>query len=188
MATESRAAGTVQHLDHFVLPVMAPERAEKFYTEILGARVLMKQTDPSMTRIFLKLGENHIGLFSQTKATIPKRDDVDSYPRCAFVVPKNDFDKIAGKVRSTSPLVRDIAAAESSQACGRLPGVVFTDSEGNLVELFPSEREKSARVHHLHFDTTNLEESIRFYTDILNLKLLQRAGGVAVVGIPADQS
>jgi len=61
------ANGDVHHLDHFVVAVMDPARAEKFYTEVMGARTLKTQNSPNMTRIFMKLGENHVGLFSQEK-------------------------------------------------------------------------------------------------------------------------
>ena len=82
------ANGDVHHLDHFVVAVMDPARAEKFYTEVMGARTLKTQNSPNMTRIFMKLGENHVGLFSQGKATLPKRESANSYPRHSFQVPE----------------------------------------------------------------------------------------------------
>ncbi len=186
MDKDRKTLGEVRHLDHFVLPAMNPERAERFYVEVLGGRVLTRHSDPTVTRIFMKVGANHIGLFSQTKA-IPKRETVDTYPRCAFVVPGNEFEKTAAKIQSASTLVRQIDK-ETGLGCGLVEGLVFTDSEGNLVEVFRGEQEKTTRVHHLHFDTTNIEESVRFYTGILNLSLVKRTNGTAVVGIPADQT
>ncbi|MGZ8435639.1 MAG: VOC family protein, partial [Candidatus Binatia bacterium] len=67
MSGNAKANGDIHHLDHFVVAVMEPDRAEKFYTEVLGARTLKTQNAPNMTRIFMKLGENHVGLFSQGK-------------------------------------------------------------------------------------------------------------------------
>lgn len=183
----AKAAGEVQHLDHFVLPVVNPDRAERFYVEILGGRVLRKMSDENLIRIFMKVGENHLGLFSQTKATIPKRESVDSFPRCAFVMPENDFAKSAAKIQGASSLVKKIDYRGKS-ACGLNQGVVFTDSEGNLVEIFKGEEEKTTRIHHLHFDTLQLEESIKFYTSILNLTLRQRLDGAAVIAIPSNQN
>lgn len=177
--------GQVRHLDHFVLPVMDPERAEKFYTEVLGARVLNKVVDPALTRIFAKVGQNHVGLFSQSKAVIPKRETVDSYPRCAFLLPEADFETAARKVRQMSGLVKETG---DEKGCGLGRGLVFTDSEGNLIEIFRGEKERATRVHHLHFDTVSLEESIEFYTAILRLELLERTDGIAVLEIPADQT
>ena len=63
---------------------MDPVRAEKFYSEVLGARTLKTQNSPNMTRIFMKLGENHVGLFSQGKATLPKRESVELLPASFF--------------------------------------------------------------------------------------------------------
>ncbi len=187
MSTATKAVGEVRHLDHFVLPAMDPDRAEKFYTEVLGGRVVTKHSDPTVTRIFMKVGQNHIGLFSQGKATIPKRESVNDYPRCAFVVPGDEFDKTAAKIQSMSSLVRQIAK-ETNSGCDLQQGLVFADSEGNLVEVFKGEQEKTTRVHHLHFDTLNLEESIRFYTGILSLTLVRRTNGTAVIEIPANQT
>ena len=50
---------------------MDADRAEKFYTEILGARTLKRFDSPNMNRVFMKLGENHVGLFSQEKRPCP---------------------------------------------------------------------------------------------------------------------
>ncbi len=52
-----------------------------------------------MTRIFMKLGENHVGLFSQGKTTLPKRDSATSYPRHSFQVPEGEYDAMAAKIR-----------------------------------------------------------------------------------------
>ena len=95
-----KANGDVHHLDHFVVAVMEPARAEKFYTEVLGARTLKTQNAPNMTRIFMKLGENHVGLFSQGKTTLPKRDSANSYPRHSFQVPAGEYDSMAAKIRA----------------------------------------------------------------------------------------
>jgi len=187
MATATKAVGEVQHLDHFVLPVMVPDRAEKFYVEALGGKSLSRVSDPAVTRIFMKIGENHIGLFSQSKATLPKRETVESYPRCAFVAPAEDFEGVAAKVRSMSAQVKEIGEGDSV-GCGWPRGLIFTDSEGNLIEVFKGEQKKSSRVDHLHFDTLDVEESARFYTGILNLSLLERSDGVAVIGIPSNQT
>ena len=74
-----KANGDVHHLDHFVIAVMDPDRAEKFYSGVLGAYTLKSGNSPNMTRIFMKLGENHVGLFSQGKAAMPQRDSANSF-------------------------------------------------------------------------------------------------------------
>jgi len=183
---ETKATGEVRHLDHFVVAVMDPDRAERFYTEVLGARTLKKESDSSMTRIFMKLGQNHIGLFSQSKAKIPKREDVRSYPRHAFLVPENEYDRMAEKVRRASPLVQEISG-KGGLGCSWQDGLAFVDSEGNLLEIAKAKGANKTRVHHLHFDTTELDESVKFYTSIMNFKVNGQSGEVAVVGIAGDQ-
>lgn len=188
MEKSVEAAGVVQHLDHFVLPVVDAERAERFYTEALGARFLYRRSDPTMTRIFMKVGQNHVGLFSQNKATIPKRNTLNSYPRGAFVVPGNEFEKVAARIRSMSSLVGPIENGRTSTGCGADKGIVFADSEENLVEVFQEESTATTKLHHLHFDTLDLDQSIRYYSEVLKLVLLESDDGVAVVGIPTHQS
>jgi catechol 2,3-dioxygenase-like lactoylglutathione lyase family enzyme len=188
MDPSTNAAGIVQHLDHFVLPVIEPDRAERFYADIMGGRVLRKMTDPSVTRIFVKVGQNHVGLFSQTKATIPEPETLDSFPRYGFVAPASEFERIASRVRGASPLVKTIEKKGIATGCGSYEGIAFADSEGNLVELFRGEGAAPTRLHHLHFDTLDLKESIRFYTDILRLKVFERDHGLAVIGVPSHQS
>lgn len=187
MNRATKAIGEVRHLDHFVLPVMNPDRAEEFYTEALGGKVLTKVSQEGFTRIFLKIGQNHIGLFSQTKATIPKRDTVDSFPRCGFLLAAGDYASAAAKIPSRSSLVKGLEGRENSP-CGRKEGIVFADSEGNLLEIFRGEEANTARILHLHFDTCDLDATIKFYTEIFNLGLLKRAEGIAVIGIPPNQA
>jgi catechol 2,3-dioxygenase-like lactoylglutathione lyase family enzyme len=184
----SNAPGVIHHLDHFVLPVIDPDRAEKFYVEVLGGRTLRKMTDPSVTRIFIKVGQNHIGLFSQSKAVIPEPKTLNSFPRFGFVVSGSDFDKLVLNLRAADGLVKRIEKRGMATGCGVQEGIAFADSEGNLVELFRGEGDAPTRLHHLHFDTLDLEASVRFYTEILKLSLLERDHGLAVIGVPSRQS
>ncbi|HEY3306615.1 MAG TPA: VOC family protein [Candidatus Binatia bacterium] len=187
MEPKTSTAGTVQHLDHFVLPVMQPERAEKFYVEVLGGRVLRKMNDASVNRTFIKVGQNHIGLFSQNKAALPKPETLDSFPRYSFEVSAGDFQKITLKLHVADGLARKIEKRGIATGCGAHEGIACADSEGNLLELFRGE-DAPTRLHHLHFDTLDLKESIRFYTEILKLTLLERDKGLAVIGVPSRQS
>jgi catechol 2,3-dioxygenase-like lactoylglutathione lyase family enzyme len=145
-------------------------------------------TDPSVVRIFIKVGQNHIGLFSQGKAAIPTPETLDSFPRYGWVVSGSDFEKIMLKLRAADGLVRRIKKRGIATGCGSHEGIAFADSEGNLMELFRGESDAPTRLHHLHFDTLNLKESVRFYTDVLKLALLERDDGLAVIGVPSRQS
>lgn len=187
MSAETKAKGEVRHLDHFVVAVMDPDRAEKFYSEVLGARTLKREDTPNMTRVFMKLGENHVGLFSQGKATLPRRESAASYPRHSFLVPENEFESMNEKIRRQSPFVRDIQS-ETGLGCCWNEGLVFADSEGNFLEINKSTGISKSRLHHLHFDTTDLASSVNFYKSVLNFDLVDQNSGFAVISVPSNQS
>jgi len=186
MSAETKAKGDVRHLDHFVVAVMDADRAEKFYTEVLGARTLKRQDTPNMSRVFMKLGQNHVGLFTQGKTTLPKRESTASYPRHSFLVPEGEFEQMKEKIRRASPFAKDIQN-ESGLGCCWSEGLVFQDSEGNFLEIAKGKGVNKARVHHLHFDTTDLDASVNFYKSILNFNLVEQKNGMAMIGVPSNQ-
>ncbi|HEX2384941.1 MAG TPA: VOC family protein [Candidatus Binatia bacterium] len=183
----SQAPGVVHHLDHFVVPVANPDRAQNFYLEILGARLLKRMTDPSVTRAFVKLGQNHIGLFSQKNATMPDPGEIKGFPRHGFVAGRGDYDAIAKQLHAAGARVRPIAKG-SARGCGNREGIAFADSENNLFELFRGENDGPVRLDHLHFDALDLEASARFYTHFLKFSLLERDETVAVMAVPGGQT
>jgi len=188
MNTESLGFGTVRHLDHFALPAMDLDRAEQFYTEVLGGRVIIKDPNPP-DGMFIKLGrQHHLGLFRQRKATIPQQDSLDSYPRVAFALPTNDFEKISSRLKTASRLTKEVEDEGCNAAGGKERPLAFMDSEGNILEIFPGDGETTARIHHLHFDTTNIDESVKFYRNVLKLELIKQTNGTAVLAIPSDQT
>jgi catechol 2,3-dioxygenase-like lactoylglutathione lyase family enzyme len=186
MGDNMKANGDVHHLDHFVVAVMNPDRAEKFYTEVMGARTLKYENAPNMTRVFMKLGENHVGLFSQGKATLPKRESANSYPRHSFQVPESEYDPMVAKIRRECSFVRDIKG-ESGLGCSWNDGLVFQDSEGNFIEITKAPGISKTRLHHLHFDTTDLDASVDFYKRFLNCTVPERKNGLAAVAVPSGQ-
>ena len=186
MGATANATGDIRHLDHFVVAVMDASRAEKFYTDVLGARTLKRQDAPNRTRIFMKLGDNHVGLFTQGKTTLPKRESAASYPRHSFLIPDSQYAELEKKIRAASPFVRDIRT-EKGLGCCWTEGIVFQDSEGNFWEIAPAKGIGKPRVDHLHFDTTDLGESINFYQNIMNFNLLEQKDGMAVIGVPSNQ-
>lgn len=186
MGSGPQANCDVHHLDHFVIAVMDPARAEKFYSEVLGAYTLKTQNSPNMTRIFMKLGENHVGLFSQGQATLPKRDSVNSYPRHSFQVPAGAYDATAAKIRGACSFVRDIER-EPGLGCFWKQGLVFQDSEGNFIEVAKTPGIEKTRLHHLHFDTTDLNASVEFYKKFINCAIAEKQNGFAAVSVPSGQ-
>jgi catechol-2,3-dioxygenase len=186
MGGNLKANGDVRHLDHFVIAVMQPDRAEKFYTEVMGARTLKSQNEPNMTRIFMKLGDNHVGLFSQGKNVLPKRESANSFPRHAFQVPAGDYESMVAKIRATSSFVREIKS-EGGLGCCWDEGLVFQDSEGNFVEITQASGIAKTRLHHLHFDSTDLKASAAFYTRFFNCTLQEPKSGMAALSVPSGQ-
>ena len=187
MSGNAKANGDVHHLDHFVVAVMEPDRAEKFYTEVLGARTLKTQNAPNMTRIFMKLGENHVGLFSQGKNQLPKRDSANSYPRHSFEVPAGEYDSMVAKIRGAGVFTREINS-ESALGCCWNQGLVFQDSEGNFFEITKASGIAKTRLHHLHFDSTDINASLEFYKKFLNCTVGTRNDAMAEIVFPTGQS
>ena len=186
MGSNLKANGDVHHLDHFVIAVMQPDRAEKFYTEVMGARTLKSQNEPNMTRIFMKLGENHVGLFSQGKNVLPKRDSANSYPRHSFEVPAGEYESMVAKIRAASSFVREIRS-EGGLGCCWSEGLVFQDSEGNFFEITKASGIAKTRLHHLHFDSTDLKASAAFYTNFLNCTVQEPKRGMAALALSSGQ-
>jgi catechol 2,3-dioxygenase-like lactoylglutathione lyase family enzyme len=186
MGAENMAKGDVHHLDHFVVAVMQPDRAEKFYSEVLGARTLKTQNSPNMTRIFMKLGENHVGLFSQGRNQLPKRESANSYPRHSFQVPESEYDQMVARVRGASSFVRDIQS-ESGLGCCWNQGLVFQDSEGNFFEITKASGVVKTRLHHLHFDCVDLNASVQFYQKFLNCTAERPRNGMVMLTVPSGQ-
>src|SRR5215467_14196435 len=177
MGAETKTKGNVRHLDHFVVAVMDANRAEKFYSEVLGARTLKRFDSPNMNRVFMKLGENHVGLFSQGKTVLPKRESAASYPRHSFVVPEGEYEAMAERIRRASSFVRDIQSEKGLGCCWK-EGLVFRDSEGNFLEISKAKGISKPRVHHLHFDTTDLDASVNFYKSLFNFNLIEQKDGM----------
>jgi len=186
MSGNAKANGDVRHIDHFVVAVMEPDRAEKFFTEVLGARTLKSQNEPKMTRIFMKLGENHIGLFSQGSNKLPKRDSANCYPRHSFEVPVGEYDQMVARIRAAGVFNREISS-ESALGCCWNEGLVFQDSEGNFWEITKVAGIAKTRLHHLHFDSTDLKASAAFYQKYLNCTVTEPKSGAVALTVPSGQ-
>lgn len=187
----SHGVGGVKQLDHFAMPAMDLERAEKFYTEVLGTRLIVKGEPAVPGGMFLKIGRrHHLGLFLpiNTKATLPKRDTVDSYPRVAFVLSPAEFDKASVQVKKHCSVVMEIEEEGVSATTRKERGIAFIDSEGNILELFKGKEDNPIAVDHLHFDSLSIEDGVGFYKDVLNFELVKQTAGKAILAIPTGQA
>ena len=111
-ANVTTALGQVRHFDHFALPTGSIERSEKFYSEVLGLRTIVKGSPRIPGGIFMKIGaKHHLGFFEHrpvNTGTMPKRERVDGFPRVALAVPASDFAPMAWKdwLTSLGPVLR----------------------------------------------------------------------------------
>ena len=146
----------------------------------------MKKDNEGST--FMMFGEHHFLLFSQDKATIPERKTLDSYPRCSFLLAAGEYEKTASKITEALGKVKQIGQRTGLGDCGLDEGLFFTDSEGNLLEVFKGNEGDNTRLHHLHFDTTRFGDSIEFYAKMLNLELQERSDSIALFKIATNQN
>jgi catechol 2,3-dioxygenase-like lactoylglutathione lyase family enzyme len=102
------------------------------------------------------------------------------------VVPESEFEPMAEKLRCASSFVKTIESEKGLGCCWN-QGLVFQDSEGNFLEIAKTKGIGKTRLHHLHFDTTDLGASVNFYKNILNFALVEQQNGMAIVGVPSDQ-
>ena len=101
-------------------------------------------------------------------------------------MPEAEYEATAAKIRSQSSFVRDIES-EPGLGCFWKSGLVFQDSEGNFVEITKASGISKTRLHHLHFDTTDLDASVNFYRKFLNCTVEEQGNGYAAVTVPSGQ-
>ena len=183
------APGEVRHFDHFALPTGSIDRSERFYTEVLGLRTLVKGPPRITGGIFMKIGtQHHLGFFEHRPVNtgyMPKRANVHGYPRVAFAVPASEFAVITQRIRTACAIVEDIHETELP---GAEHGLAFVDPEGNIMEVFPSVTAQAISASHCHFETTALGDAVEFYTTVMNFIVNSRAANRAVLAIPGGQA
>lgn len=188
-ARSNTAPGAVRHFDHFALPTGSIERSEKFYSEVLGLRTLVKGLPRIPGGIFMKIGnQHHLGFFEHRPINtgyMPKRENVHGYPRVAFAVPASDFDATVKRIRGACALVEEIT---EDNLPGAAQGFAFVDPEGNIMEVFPNAANEPVAVSHFHFETPTLADAVEFYSSVLNFTEIHRSAERAVLAIPTGQA
>ncbi len=188
-AKPNTAPAGVRHFDHFALPTGSIERSEKFYTEVLGLRTLVKGAPRIVGGIFMKIGtRHHLGFFEHrpiNTGTMPKRENVQGYPRVAFAVPASDFAATTERIRAACAIVEEI---HEDNLPGAERGLAFVDPEGNIMEVFPNAANQPITVSHFHFETPALAAALEFYTGVLDFKEIHRSDERAVLAIPTGQA
>ena len=183
------APGAVRHFDHFALPTSSVDRSEKFYSEVLGLRTLVKGAPRISGGIFMKIGTtHHLGFFEHrpvNTGTMPKRENVHGFPRVAFAVSAGEYNATVQRIRSACALVEEI---RESEVPGAEQGLAFVDPEGNIMEVFTSATSQTIAVSHFHFETTALGDAMDFYTGVMNFAGIHRSADRAVFAIPSGQA
>jgi catechol 2,3-dioxygenase-like lactoylglutathione lyase family enzyme len=118
----------LEHLDHFGVDVGDLQRAERFYTEILGMRVEMRLPD----QVLLRYGDGACALFFKPGRVAGGREQID-----------NPLGKAHHAFRvSAAGLARARALFETQGVLHHAPidwgdhdCVYFLDPDGNLLEL-----------------------------------------------------
>lgn len=188
-AQSTSTPGAVRHFDHFALPTGSIDRSEKFYSEVLGLRTLVKGLPRIAGGIFMKIGnQHHLGFFEHRPINtgyMPKRENVHGYPRVAFAVPASDFDATVTRIRDACTIVEEISEANLP---GAERGLAFVDPEGNIMEVFPDTANQPVAVSHFHFETPALADAVEFYSAMMSFQETHRSAERAVLAIPSGQA
>lgn len=119
---------TLQRLDHFGVDVADLERAERFYTEVLGMTVQMRLPD----QVLLRYGDGACALFLKPGRPPGGRDQIDNplgKPHHAFRVDYADLARAQALFESRS------ISYHAPIDWGDHDCLYFLDPDGNLLEI-----------------------------------------------------
>ena len=121
-----------QGVVHFSLPVTDLERSAKFYSELLGMKIVQKA--PRM--VFLKCGDDYLIL---AKDTPVKYDSLEKTPvHHAFKVRSEDFEPAVEFLKRNGVEIFHIENRQDGVFWGRQ--AYFLDPDGNKLEIHDPER------------------------------------------------
>jgi glyoxylase I family protein len=118
----------LQHLDHFGIGVADLERAERFYTEILGMTVQMRLPD----QVLLRYGAGACALFLKPERPPGHREVIDrplGEPHHAFKIAAADLAR-ARELFAEHGIPHHAPIDWGDHDC-----LYFLDPDGNLLEL-----------------------------------------------------
>jgi catechol 2,3-dioxygenase-like lactoylglutathione lyase family enzyme len=155
-------------LDHIAIPVRDLERAEKFYIEAVGLKMLTqrKNADGSPRHTYVLAGENIIGLNLPGIQTEPSPSGA---PRYAIALSSEDaFHSTVEKIKAAG--VRAGQVREHRAGSFFVKSLRFVDAEQNSMEVcLRRDGGKEIYLSHVVFEATDLERAVRFYTRALGL-------------------
>ena len=121
----------LEQLDHFGIEVAELSRAESFYTNVLGLRVVARMGD----QVLLDCGGQNLALFEVPRAALDAaaRNSIISHPlgrgHHAFKVSRDDF--LSAPERLAKAGVESAAPID----WGDHDCIYFLDPDGNLLEM-----------------------------------------------------
>lgn len=117
---------------HWTLPVSNAARSEKFYSEILGMKVI--QTAPQVGMVFLRCGRDYFVL-AETKQPLCVTKDDDNAIHHAFIVEADEFDDAVAKLKANG--IRIFHEYDRPLGIGAFAGrsAHFHDPDGNVLEI-----------------------------------------------------
>jgi catechol 2,3-dioxygenase-like lactoylglutathione lyase family enzyme len=118
----------LERLDHFGVDVADLERAERFYTEILGMQVAMRLAD----QVLLRYADGACALFLKPDRSEPRLEDI----RNPLGKSHHAFRVSPGDLREAQRLFAERGVPQHSPIdWGDHDCVYFLDPDGNLLEL-----------------------------------------------------
>jgi catechol 2,3-dioxygenase-like lactoylglutathione lyase family enzyme len=120
---------------HIGIPVNDPDRAKKFYTEVLGMQFVSLQRDDmgdGKARIELRSGDDIIVLFERPEPTERDALKEEGATHQAFTVDNDDFELAVKRMEEWGVKIHRVPTVD--RPSGR--GFYFFDSEGNLLQLY----------------------------------------------------
>ncbi|HEY7647619.1 MAG TPA: VOC family protein [Methylomirabilota bacterium] len=128
MSRSGRAPVHLKRLDHFGVDVADLDRAERFYTEVLGMRVEMRMPD----QVLLRYGDGACALFHKPQRVPGGREQIDNplgKSHHAFLVERTDLE------RARALFVELGVPHHAPIDWGDHDCFYFLDPDGNLLEL-----------------------------------------------------
>ena len=117
-----------QGVVHFSLPITDTERSARFYSELLGMRIVHKT--PQM--VFLKCGDDFL-ILAKGKAPLKFDSDKNTPVHHAFKVAAEDFEPALEFLRKNGIEVFNVGNRQEGVFLG--PQAYFLDPDGNKLEI-----------------------------------------------------
>ncbi len=117
-----------QGVVHFSLPVTDMERSARFYSELLGMKIVNKT--PKM--VFLKCGDDFL-ILAKGNAPLKYDSDKNTPVHHAFKVAAEDFEPALEFLRKNGVEVFNVETRQQGVFLG--PQAYFLDPDGNKLEI-----------------------------------------------------